>query len=74
MADPVAIVCHLVRDSGQAVLVNIGNSERQVWLPKAQIAIEHAGAHGRLRVVMPLWLAEEKGLAAVALAGQGSLF
>ena len=67
-----AIICQLVRDTGEAVLVRDA-TEREIWLPRAQIAIEE-GMFGRLRITLPLWLARAKGLDNRAASGQGRLF
>lgn len=46
----------------EAVLVHTGNKEASVWLPLSQVEIHATGFPGIETVVLPEWLAIEKGL------------
>ena len=46
----------------RAALVHTGNKEDAVWLPFSQIELHPSGFGGIETVVLPEWLAMEKGL------------
>lgn len=46
----------------KAVLVHTGNKEEAAWLPLSQIELHASGVAGIETVVLPEWLAQDKGL------------
>lgn len=48
--------------TAKAVLVHTGNKEEAVWLPLSQVELHPTGIGGIETVVLPEWLALEKGL------------
>lgn len=52
--DMIEIACEIVHETDRAVLVNDGDIE--VWLPLSQVEVTDAS------VLLPEWLAEERGL------------
>jgi len=59
MAGPeVTLTGRIEKETGMAVL--FVTQERQVWLPKALIAIVHDV--GKVKVTLPSWFARKKGL------------
>ncbi|PWE26688.1 hypothetical protein C4N9_20725 [Pararhodobacter marinus] len=46
----------------KAVLVHTGDKEKSVWLPLSQVELHDTGIPGIEAVVLPEWLATEKGL------------
>ena len=79
-AERLTLVVNLVEERTKAVLVSLLNDGPAVtaWLARALIEVEPTkglGPHGvTVRITLPRWLAEEKGLAARAGKGQGRLF
>lgn len=78
----VVILAWKRRESASAVLIAERGTGREVWLPRKQVRIETGGMVApqslsdlgeMLRITLPAWLAEEKGLGTEALAGQGRL-
>lgn len=78
-SEMLAMVVNLHQDRPKAILVSstADGEVGQAWLAKTLIRIEPAkalGPHGvTLRIHVPRWLAEEKGLASAAGEGQGVL-
>lgn len=68
MADQVKIPCSVVTRTPHALLIH--TSERQVWVPLSQIdeeIQEPTGGMGLMHttaIVVPTWVAKEKGLEA----------
>jgi hypothetical protein len=65
------MVRHVDKDRPAAVLVSFGDRTKAVWLPRSQIEILELAAPIRklrgmidqsVRITLPNWLAEEKGL------------
>lgn len=55
------ISCQIVEERERAVWIDDGH--QRVWLPKSQVEIERADLPNKLDVVVvPEWLAKEKGL------------
>lgn len=46
----------------KAVLVRTGDKSKAVWLPLSQVELHPTGIGGIETVVLPEWLATEKGL------------
>jgi hypothetical protein len=65
------MIHHTDAKSQKAVKVSLGDIRKAVWLPRSLIAIEATGQvqriymgryDQRVRVTLPQWLAEERGL------------
>jgi len=56
-SDLVEISAIIERETAKAYLVDVG-FEENIWLPKSQIEIDTA----RNTILVPKWLAKEKGL------------
>lgn len=60
MADTVEIVADFVKETEQAVLVSDGDNN--VWLPKSQIDYSINELTKTIVLILPEWLAIDKGL------------
>ena len=58
MADKVEITADFIRETEKAVLIDDGDNE--IWLPKSQI--DYAINDSTIALVLPEWLAVDKGL------------
>jgi hypothetical protein len=62
--DTVTLMLDILRETEAAFLVSDG--DREVWLPKSQIGnadeLEGVNCMEDIEVIVPEWLAEEKGL------------
>lgn len=65
------MVRHVDKDRLSAILVSFGDRAKAVWLPRSQIEILEIAAPNRklrgmldqsVKITLPNWLAEEKGL------------
>ena len=52
--------CVLKHATAKAYLIDFGNME--TWLPKSYSIVEDNGYAGEVKVTIPMWLAERKGL------------
>lgn len=58
----VEIDVEITARTDKAVLAHTGDKEEAVWLPLSQIELHPTGFPGIETVVLPEWLATEKGL------------
>ncbi len=60
----IEITVLLKRQTNLAVLVqgDIGEKPKDVWLPKSQVEIEPLDEKDFVKIQLPVWLAEDKGL------------
>ena len=74
--DKITLTLHLEREERESILVRRPQSEAApIWLPISKIEVAPERTSGRLLMVtLPLWLAKDKGLVAVADPNQGRLF
>lgn len=61
-SDVIEIDVEVTARTEKAALVHTGNKEEAVWLPLSQIEIVPTGIGGIETVILPEWLALEKGL------------
>lgn len=79
---PVVVVCRLMTARDKSLLV-VDGAGVSAWLARSLILKSEDGGGGdggaftrgtRLRLTLPAWLAEEKGLSVQPGEGQGDLF
>ena len=58
--EAVEISCELVHETDAAVLINDGDQE--VWIPLSKVSDRGYGDDGMYYVMIPEWLANQKGL------------
>ena len=61
-SDLLDINVQLLHETAQAWLVTDGAPEEGVWVPKSQCELCETGIGGIMRLTLPEWLAQEKGL------------
>lgn len=62
MSKTFELACRILHETDNAIQINDGTSDENLWIPLSQVEEIHRDKNGYGSIVMSEWIAKQKGL------------